>query len=201
MMKKRLVVLFVLITISLWFLVLGFGKKTNSVNSNDSENTTNINITTGSNSNPVESKSKVSEKTFGKNEIQDNIQSKSGVVNPKEINSQNIKSSDYEKTLQKILNNLPRKSNLKSLDSSETHGTPKIIFHSAEKIAQIVDHLDNHPENKKIALQFFIECAKQEDIALSIRATCLSLARKTNKELNRSELDFRLAKEVEKLSW
>lgn len=91
---------------------------------------------------------------------------------------------DFSQKLVTTLAKLPTRSQLRALSPQEVHHTPKILLEAGLELGDVTDAIEKNPALAPQGVEFFGTCAKRDDLATAIRATCLAnmrdLATQTN---------------------
>jgi hypothetical protein len=71
-----------------------------------------------------------------------------------------------------ILNELPTTEDIKNLPPEQTHHTPDIIMSAGKNLGGALEKAEQNPERRQGTLQFFLQCAEDENIVPQVRALC-----------------------------
>lgn len=99
-------------------------------------------------------------------ETSQQVASKSGST---EDNAQ----SEFQDVLDREFKKLPTIDDIQGLTEEEVHYTPEVIKEAGGVIGRIHDEAENDPAKRVAAMQFFKQCAEDQQMVPAIRAVCL----------------------------
>ena len=104
------------------------------------------------------------------------ILSEKSIEDDEQNNKHDLKNarSDYQGQLDRDFKSLPIVDDLRNLTASEVHHTPEIIKNGGEVIGRIHDEAEIDSTKRVDAMSFFKRCTEDQQIAMAIRAVCLS---------------------------
>ena len=82
------------------------------------------------------------------------------------------KPSAVKEELNDYLKELPTMGELKNLSEEEVHHTPAMIKEGGAILGKIHAEAEKNPERREDTLNFFKECAEDEDVVTTLRAVC-----------------------------
>lgn len=92
---------------------------------------------------------------------------------------------NFQRLVLQASESLPRVEALRGMSDPAMHHTPEIVLAAAENLGQLAEFLENHPEHKSAAAEFYQGCAQDSDGVASIRALCLHRVESVSRELGR----------------
>jgi hypothetical protein len=116
------------------------------------------------------------------------------------VKAEPMTSSEFREMTRKALEVLPRKQEMKDLNSSDVHHVPSPILSRIRILGSIVDIVDAQPDFKRDAVSFFEKCAADSQIIASVRARCLANFRRHGEDLGIPVDDRRYPHEIVRLS-
>lgn len=81
--------------------------------------------------------------------------------------------SEFQDDLDREFKKLPTIDDLQQLTEEEVHYTPEVIKEAGGVIGRIHDEAENDPTKRVAAMQFFKQCAEDQQMVPAIRAVCL----------------------------
>ncbi|MEN9722194.1 MAG: hypothetical protein RJB38_180 [Pseudomonadota bacterium] len=81
---------------------------------------------------------------------------------------------EFQAVLHDVQESLATREQLRSLSEDEVHGVPAPILKSGVALGKIAEILQQQPELAQPASEFYWSCARNPELAQSIRALCLS---------------------------
>ncbi len=98
---------------------------------------------------------------------------------------------------------LPRRGQAQGEGDQDSHHAPQSVMMAAERIGQLVEHIELHPGRKPQAVEFFVECAGADQVLASVRALCYheleTIARDTGLSLDEDRFS-RIPSSIRELS-
>ena len=101
-----------------------------------------------------------------------------------------VNREEFREFLEDTFDELPRVDELRKLSAEEVHSTPQMIREGAVLMGETAEKLEQHPELKPEALEFYQKCALETGVATSIRALCLNRALRLYAELHGKLWEF-----------
>jgi len=92
----------------------------------------------------------------------------------REQNQQSDEKKEFVQLLDEVKSDLPTKEQLKQLEAKDVHQTPEIVLKGAVGVGRVAQALSDNPTLVPEGLQFYRECAENENNAVAIRAECFS---------------------------
>lgn len=81
--------------------------------------------------------------------------------------------SEFQEFLDREFKKLPTIDDIQGLTEEEVHYTPEVIKEAGGVIGRIHDEAENNPAKRVAAMQFFKQCAEDQEMVPAIRAVCL----------------------------
>ena len=105
-----------------------------------------------------------------------NQETKTSLTKPQELKAEESAekaiSVSIKEELDERLKGLPTMGELKNLSEEEVHHTPAMIREGGAILGKIHTEAEENPERRPDTLEFFKECAEDEDVVTSLRAVC-----------------------------
>lgn len=95
-----------------------------------------------------------------------------------------LSAADFERDTRTVYAQLPRRKALRTQAADEVHGTPMMLREAAVQLGRVQQSMTDQPELTDTGLAFFDRCARDAELPLSLRATCLVDYRDTRRRLN-----------------
>jgi hypothetical protein len=90
---------------------------------------------------------------------------------------------------------------LQHLPQKEVHHTPTSVIQAANHLGDLTDYVEQHPETASKAVEFYRDCAMNQEFPLSIRAVCFSDYQYISEnKLNLSRVDLEIDDKIKAIA-
>ncbi len=93
-------------------------------------------------------------------------------VSQTELKAQSLEVQEFIQFTEKVYQSLPFISDFQRLSESEVHHTPALMIEAGEKLGEIAQALEDHPEWAESAIPFYTDCARNDQFPNPVRALC-----------------------------
>jgi type III secretory pathway component EscV len=108
-----------------------------------------------------------------------------------EIELSQMTENQFSELLKDTQRRLPKLSDIKKIPEGALHHTPELVLEAGRNLGVIKEVLKTHENYEKLAVPFYVECAKNEEGSTPVRALCLTnlieIHKKIKKPLNLKE--------------